>query len=1538
MLAAFMTSCQLNFGGNGTGTGGNNNEPEGFIFDADSDLTIIFADDALPDKLTQKLYNAVTAAKGTRAPAFGSVALDVSDHEIIVGKCDRPASVAAYSKLEQLDDEDGENGRYVIYSDGSSVALAYDTDENFIAAETVIDIFVGAYVQGKESLVLKAGTIEDESFSYYEYWVAYDQAKRDKEWAALEEYIGGQAGTDVVNALKALYSNYDIRMVEWLASLYAPRACVCDNYDENGDRVCLYPKDENGNYLCSGGGFYYSLSALETQGYLPDIESTAQAFSIIGSSGMTSITKSAYKSIPGWMKNEIIAFLQPMQDPDSGYFWHPQWGSDVNSSRRSRDLNNAVSMLQNLGGKIWYKTPTGVDGTLSDDELSSYGFTTGRLGDSGVSLVSKVLSTSSIVTTSPWLENRETFEAYLAERDLSTRSYPIGQEMTTQSKIIIQRDLELLAEGADYQLMDILIAWFDEHQDPSTGHWHAAGTSYEAINGVLKITGVYKAAKANINYADVLAKSCIQIINNEVEPTSIVHLFNPWGALSNVLTIIENYSPEIDENGLTREERVADILAQIHAIAPEAILKTSERVAKFRKADGGFSYGINHSSASSQGEPAAVPNSPEGDVNGTMLASTGLLNNLYGALRLSGYRVGFYGHTELLMFLDIIEEASPIIKLPMQEEPSEPLTFDDDTVGDKPADINVGIASKLGEGYVVADPRPGATGNVLYFNSVNDSTSLGGNGKPDNLTLANANKAMSNAQSFVFESDFCFIGEKCPLGAGYTTQLEIGTAYAITFRIDGEGMVHIWESSSTTDSKSRNVELAVIPLDQWFNLKVEYYKGTADTVRIKVYLDGKLIAVSNNYYDASGAKITAGTSTPSKTYSSAIIRVISTCTTGMYVDNINAYSSPVAYTKPESSEGLVVNVDAPDKDEKKYTFDEEPDDIVFTGEYDLVDGALDLFTDGAAIKADIPINLRQALGNAVEMSMDITVNSASSGKIATFVLHEGGNNGASRKSVTYNLVVAGSGSDKYMTIEVVTTTSTDKLTSIEIPIGEQVNLKMVYFREVGTTLVYIDGDMIAASILQESTAPRYTPAILALSTNASVDSSITIDNLIVQRRSIDFDMATKPSVDSIVNDFESGLGDVTSGSTIIDNSGDKVLELTPTGDMSLEVNKRSNYAPTTIFGLDAIVKNGVDANSHRILFLDADGGLVFALDIEVLGNKAVIHEHVNGRTLGTVVGEADLEKEFELTVEYYPDYKEVQIFVNGKITGVTGNLSEAGDLGSDVASVRILGLDKGSSSIYVDDVILESWNKPHTEKTVLAANPEDGASVLTFESSNSGNMPKAITSSLASLGACVRVAQVIDKNNEYTSALAYDSYGGGIDGVLVGLTDQKSGSIASVFEADMCITYGSIATMYQIFFENTTKNRAYELEITKSGSGIYMQDFSHSDGSQVPNRVKGQKFKIANIGEWFNLKVEIWNGDKNTIRFKIYINGELTYVSDNYWGRQDNVAPYTSVNTVRINSLKGAQVSMYLDNVSFAQKTADDITYTDDDAMLNTAQ
>ena len=104
----------------------------------------------------------------------------------------------------------------------------------------------------------------------------------------------------------------------------------------------------------------------------------------------------------------------------------------------------------------------------------------------------------------------------------------------------------------------------------------------------------------------------IDVALSDERVTGITDIYNPWIALGILLENIEKFGGE---------EKVATARRMIKESTVALIRKSKEKLEVFYKPDGSFSYCRNHSSATSQGAPAAVPNSYEGDVNATALSN-----------------------------------------------------------------------------------------------------------------------------------------------------------------------------------------------------------------------------------------------------------------------------------------------------------------------------------------------------------------------------------------------------------------------------------------------------------------------------------------------------------------------------------------------------------------------------------------------------------------------------------------------------------------------------------------------------------------------------------------------------------------------------------------------------------------------------------------------------------------------------------------------------------------------------------------------------
>lgn len=309
--------------------------------------------------------------------------------------------------------------------------------------------------------------------------IRYFETEECKEkWSELEKITT----PEVTEALKKLYSLYDVEIVDWIAGLYDHKI----------------------------GGFYFSNTArdLESVTYngkttrlLPDVESTLQALNFLIGSG---IAPDGYeKFIPDRMKKQIGEFVLGLQDED-GFFYHEQWGKEITVSRRARDFNWSTAILDTLGLKPKY--PTIVD--------------TGSEKKSTVTLIPD------------HLKNPEAFFEYMESLKVWENSWSCGNTLSAQF-------VQIKSQGLDEMCIDYLT----RHQHPETGHWHHT-SNYYAINGLMKISGAYNQAEKPIPHAKEAAYSALAAIGSGEPFSAITDLWNIWVSFTNIGRNLRNFGGE----------------------------------------------------------------------------------------------------------------------------------------------------------------------------------------------------------------------------------------------------------------------------------------------------------------------------------------------------------------------------------------------------------------------------------------------------------------------------------------------------------------------------------------------------------------------------------------------------------------------------------------------------------------------------------------------------------------------------------------------------------------------------------------------------------------------------------------------------------------------------------------------------------------------------------------------------------------------------------------------------------------------------------
>ncbi len=812
-----------------------------------------------------------------------------TEHEIVLGNTNRPISVEAKAALDKAllkavrsadnEEEAAEDMvGYTVYASGGSVAIVW-SEEKFMNA--AVQYFIDNYLSDN-TLELKDGYAHSETFSYLAYLKEQDAIAAEAEWAAVEEALGEEAA----RALKNHYAMFDERFYLWIADLYDPTV----------------------------GGFYFSNSARDTMGFLPDIESTVQSLSFLNNSGMTkTYTASHWKNaLSDEMRDQLVAFAKSLQSSEDGYFYHPQWPQDeytYPASRLARDAGWATQILSAYYEKYddpyldqlkaegiiedradvllqrviageypelaqylpLYNTPNGYTGLLGEPGTgaiapASAGLT-GRLGSkSTVTLVSKVVSTASVNTASAkkWTTQLQTIENWTAYiyggtatdlktgktvvfdgYDLKTKSYNTGNNFASQGAQIKQRDAEAKKNGEPTGYEQILKEFFYAAESPETGVWEDV-VKYNSINGLMKTSGLYNTMGWEIQYPDKAMESAIYIAMLDVpdvdgkEPTGSVDVYNPWVAMSQTFTNVKSYNKSM--TAAEKEAFNAKYRAMITDNAAAMIKATSKKVAKFAKLDGSYGYNWGNVGTTSQGMPVAVEGTYEGDINGGCIACTGTINHMTSGLGIT--KPALFRSADMEIFLRRINSLSGVIKDSDVAVEVVPYDFEDEAVGTDPSGGD--ITSSFKDGELVVVERGDSTEE--NFKAVRFSDFATGDNAGATVTFKAHGLAQEKASTYVLEFDIYLEN----INANSYIQLKMGSgstaSYMLTLDGNADGTMSLGDGSSTGSNNVANSFGFKILNDGWHKIRAEYYKGTEDTVRTKIYMDGLLRYVSSNFY------------------------------------------------------------------------------------------------------------------------------------------------------------------------------------------------------------------------------------------------------------------------------------------------------------------------------------------------------------------------------------------------------------------------------------------------------------------------------------------------------------------------------------------------------------------------------------------------------------------------------------------------------------------------------------------------------------------
>ena len=764
-----------------------------------------------------------------------------SDGEIVFGQTNRPISTKAADILaEKIAEKGGElydYSGYLIYKDSEGKAAVCWSDIS--SKKLALEKFISDYSDLTAIDSAAEGVVFSDVFDLSEYLYK-------EKWKEIE----AQASPEVTAALKHLANNYydGPAIVDWIASLWEPYFCACGECSEQGREIA-----------CFGGAFYYADSARDYEGFWPDIESTGfllnglaftGAFEKYGNSWSRAI-----KEVPG-MTESLIKFVQALQDKDSGYFYHPQWGSDITPERRGRDLNRATQILNALGAKPLY--PTAIDrlnGSASATAL------TRPLGQGTVIAVSAVRPTSSFEAS---LESEDTYMEWLREitkgDDMFKNSSGAHTLDSVRTQIVAAGYLEITLDYLDemaeknYSLMKAAYDADPENNPKPTGLWQNT-VDYNLVWGLIKLSGFYSAGNRPYKYPVEALESCVEVIMFDPSVGGNYHMndvMNQWGACERVLTNAKTHYPELLDELYT--------IARENAV--EMIKQTEGKLAKFIQEDGSYGYCMGTSSPTTQGVPVSL-GFPEGDSNANEMAK-----NTYGYIfTVLGYpTVKMCDWRDGERVLKALRESSPVIKQHWETDPTIH-EFDD-----LPSQLSTGFFSS-GYAEIVDDPEDGGNPVLKYVTKPADSGD----------TLAFKAETISSSDNcFVFDVDFYV--ESANRSPFLQIKMEGLYMFELLYR---DGAIRMRDNATTANANKITDFDREIELNTWFNLRIEYYVDATDPT-IKVYIDGDLIGESHNYFGSQKED-----PTPATKYNKVTFFAPRAADATVYIDNAGFYTEAI---------------------------------------------------------------------------------------------------------------------------------------------------------------------------------------------------------------------------------------------------------------------------------------------------------------------------------------------------------------------------------------------------------------------------------------------------------------------------------------------------------------------------------------------------------------------------------------------------------------------------------------------------------------------
>ncbi|MBQ4527460.1 MAG: copper amine oxidase N-terminal domain-containing protein [Clostridia bacterium] len=555
------------------------------------------------------------------------------------------------------------------------------------------------------------------------------------------------------------------------------------------------------------GGFYFKKSAKDTEGFLPDRESTLKCLKILEGLGAID-TKNLGEVYDEEMLERLLKFAQEGQDPENLYWYEEPWGKHVGVSKMQYETSAANQLIAMVpGGKPLYTEPA----TKEDEEKEV-------LLESEIPVQSYLAASTGNTLFDNRFNSKEDFKAWF---DSLPWEAPDGNAYAAGSQLL---NAVGGARAAGEDMFDYMVELTMEKINPNTGFLSRVDpetgklldeVDFDSMSGSYKAAGMFveswypsmKGKCLTWPYYEKAIDSVMQVMLNKDQGFHACDVANAFVFLRNVMYTQKSIDPTVRE--------------KVYTQLPQLIDATRERTASLMCEDGGYSYYAGKGADGNQGHPHGT-SLLEGEISGTSMILISLRTAVYRFLGFDPPAM-FGGALTPEMTRERLQAVEPTKKIDFKTNCE--LTFDDVPDGPVPDYLPIRSSGDV----TVCEDREYVDERALRIHSP-------GGERP----VVIFDVGTRSGKGFTLSYDIKFETENESTGLLYS---EIGSyRFAVVTNLrKGNGS---FVFSRTTDA-SKNLKQG-FDGTMYHNIKIVYMPD-GENAKTEYYFDGKLVDTSTYF-------------------------------------------------------------------------------------------------------------------------------------------------------------------------------------------------------------------------------------------------------------------------------------------------------------------------------------------------------------------------------------------------------------------------------------------------------------------------------------------------------------------------------------------------------------------------------------------------------------------------------------------------------------------------------------------------------------------